>query len=131
MCPHRSTLHRLIASLTATMLLAAGVLSAIVSDTHSEWTFSLVAATVVAALSASASTVVFAFGLREPRILPGAMMAAIFIRSTISLGGGVAAILLLHLPPAPTLLMVLAYHLAAVVAECAVLVRAFETAREL
>lgn len=117
--------------IAATLLIAAGPMLGLVMSAHANWMHAFLAATIVSILSAAASMTLIAFGLRDSRLLPTAAMGATLIRATFSLGGGVVAILLLGVDAPPTLLMILGYYLAVLVAECAILFRAFQPLKEL
>lgn len=127
----RSSAPRNAMTLAATLLIVAGPMLAVVFNGHAEWFGAFLAATVVSVLSAVGAMTVIGFGLRLPALLPTAMMGATLVRATISLAGGVIAILQFAVPAGPTMMMILAYYLALLIVECAILYRSLNGVKQL
>ncbi len=99
------------------------VFAAIFALHHREWLGGAVAGSVASALSAVVSMFVLRRGVRRGTdAIAAAFLASWMIRSAISLGGCVAAIVFWHTPPAPTLLTMSAFYFAVLFVESYIIV---------
>lgn len=99
---------------------------------HLDWMPALYAATGVSAVSAIVSMMLLQIGLlRGPTAIAGSFVISWLVRSAVSIGGCVFAIVAFHLPPGPTLLGMVVCYVAVLIAEVLVMYSALSpTAQE-
>jgi hypothetical protein len=109
------------AVLTAMIVAALAMIAVLLLAARADWWKAFAAASVCSAAAAAASVPVVVFGLRhgprQPELVMGSCLAAMFTRAVISLGGAVAAVLLGGYPRAATLVMVVPYYFSILAAE--------------
>jgi hypothetical protein len=97
---------------------AAAVALVLVLVNRADWWRGLLAASVVTVLSAAASFVPLAWGLRRGLYQATAgSFAAMGVRAAVALGGGVLVVKTLGYPAAPTLLLLVVFYFAVLAAE--------------
>ena len=123
------TLARAVAA--ALIVTALAIVAVLVLAGRPDWWRAFLAASVVSVAAAAASVVVVAWGLRtglkHPEILTSAYVASMLVRAVVSLGGGVAAIVLGKYPLTATLMMIFPYYLSILAAETIVVARLLRT----
>lgn len=122
----RRVLARLTGAVGGAVLLTAGATAVVISATHhqlwwSGWTAALVVSLMAAVVSMAAVAAGMLGGLQG---MAYGFLAGAFARVLVSIGGGFAAIWIVHTPPAPTLLLMVPLFFVQLAAECIVLSRA-------
>src|SRR3954465_4630245 len=111
---------------------ALAIVAVLLLAVRPDWWRAFAAASVVSVAAAAASVPVVAWGLRNglkhPEILTFAYVASMLVRAAVSLGGGVAAIVLGKYPLTATLMMIFPYYLSILAAETIVVARLLKSA---
>ena len=120
------------AVMTALVVAALSIVAVLLLAVRPDWWRAFAAASVVSVAAAAASVPVVAWGLRNglkhPEILTFAYVASMLVRAAVSLGGGVAAIVLGKYPLTATLMMIFPYYLSILAAETIVVARLMRSA---
>jgi hypothetical protein len=122
----RRVLARLTGAVGGAVLVTAGATAVVISVTHhplwwSGWTAALLVSLMAAAVSLAAVAAGMLGGLQG---MAYGFLAGAFARVLVSIGGAIAAISIVHTPPAPTLLLMLPLFFVQLATETIVLSRA-------
>ena len=119
-------IRRLMFAAAGSVIGVAAVLAAVmILVNRADWWRGLLAATMIAALTAAASLPPLAFGLQRG-LMPA--VAGYFIaagaKMLVSIGGGSLAVIAGGYPPLPTMVLIVVYYLVLLATETAIVARA-------
>lgn len=123
----RRVLLRLVVAVLGAVLVAAGIMAAVVAALHRpDWWPGLLAAVGVSVPAALLAIAPVAAGLfAGVQFVAYGYLAGMAIRLLVTLGGALAAVIVGHTPPGPTLLMTVPLYMVQLVAEAIVLANSY------